>query len=83
MTQVQLLERSGTQAVKKLRKSKLARGRPFMINDSSLPQGQCYLEYPDGHIDLVKLSALDADFDVIRSLSAKEAVGIKEKYHLL
>lgn len=79
---LQNIERRGTAAVKRLRGQKLAAGLPFMINSKELPSGQCYLEYPDGPIQLVALSKGARDFVVIRDLSPQEARRLRIKYGL-
>ena len=67
------LEKRGNDAVKRLRMAKHEKGLPFMINSKSLPGNQCYLEYPDGHMELVTLkSTTDQDFTLIRVLSVVE-----------
>lgn len=76
------LSRTGTNAVKKLRLSKLRHGIPFMINSNELPVDQCYLEYPTGNIVLVTLSRSNKDFDVIRELTTKETEELREKFDL-
>ena len=58
---------NGTNAVKKLRREKLNRGLPYMINSSELPVEQCYLEYPTGIIKLVELSKTTRNFNTIRN----------------
>lgn len=72
MSEIEILEQAGTEAVKRLRKEKLANGRPFMINAQELPTNQCYLEYPNGSIHLVTLSENKRDFAIIRQLSQKK-----------
>ncbi len=47
---IQDIQKAGNEAVQRLRKQKLSSGHPFMINSKTLPKGQCYLEFPDGHI---------------------------------
>ena len=79
---IKQLEKSGIEAIKNLRKSKLKNGHPFMINSNSLPPGQCYLEYPDGSIVLVTLSRNNNDFIVITKYSSEEGRLIKKKYQL-
>ena len=77
------LERSGNDAVKRLRETELAKGLPFMINAQGLPDNQCYLEYPDGNILLVTITAsTDRDFTVIRQLSCAEKDDILRNFLL-
>lgn len=83
MTALQLMEKKGTQAVKKLRLQKLRNGYPFMINSNELQGNQCYLEYPNGIIKLVSVTYPAKDFNIIRELSAIEANQLRKKYKLL
>jgi len=55
VTALQIIEKVGNEAVQKLRLRKLRDGHPFMINSKDLRSNQCYLEYPDGSIQLVFL----------------------------
>lgn len=82
MSTLQSIAIKGTEAVKRLRRQKLASGLPFMINDDGLPSGQCYLEQPDGSIQLVKLAENARDFDFIRELSIQESNELRLKYGL-
>jgi hypothetical protein len=76
------LEVAGLKAVQLLRKNKLKQGHPFMINLESLPDGQCYLEYPDGAIRLVVLNTTNQNFEILKELSAAEQAGLKEMLQL-
>lgn len=82
MSNIELIEQTGTEAVRELRKQTLADGHPFMINSNDLPNSQCYLEYPNGSIHLVSLSENKRDFDLIRKLSIKEAKALRSKFNL-
>lgn len=82
MTKAEILEKSGNDAVRRLRLEKLRKGVPFMINSRELPLGQCYLEYPDGKITLVFLPEGSMDFLLIRELTLQESQQIRQKYHL-
>lgn len=68
--------------MKRLRQQNLAEGFPFMINDDGLPSGQCYLEQPDGSIQLVRLATNSRDFDLVRQLNAQESNDLRLKYGL-
>jgi hypothetical protein len=81
MTALQTIEQIGNKAVQKLRLQKLGSGHSFMINSKELEPNQCYLEYPDGTIQLVYLKNAAKDFTVIRILSASEEEVIRLKYH--
>lgn len=76
------LAKKGTEAVKKLRREKLSKGEFFMINVRELPAGQSYIEYPDGKILLVALSASKKEFDEIRQLSNGESNVLRMRYQL-
>lgn len=80
---VQQLQIPGINPVKILRQSKLSNGKPFMINSNELPQSQCYLEYPDGSINLVMVSDEQSDFIVIRKLTGKQGESLLRKYKLV
>jgi hypothetical protein len=82
MRDVESLERAGTNAVKRLRVSKLKHGNPFMINSRELPADQCYLEFPDGKIVLVTFSRSTLDFTPLRELSYVEGSALRRKFNL-
>lgn len=82
MTDVQKLEKTGSDAVKMLRIAKLRKGIPFMINAKELPGNQCYLEFPDGKILLVTISSKGNDFAILRELTNIEIVDVRKKYNL-
>ena len=82
MLTLQSIERKGTAAVKRLRRQKLAKGLPFMINSKELPSNQCYLEYPDGSIHLVALAENKRDFDLIRELTPQESKALRIQFKL-
>jgi len=78
MSELEILENVGTNAVVELRKTKLASGKPFMINSDDLPSKQSYMEYPDGTINIVTISPNERSFIVIRKLSAGEAQQVRD-----
>jgi hypothetical protein len=83
MTALQMIAKKSTDAVKELRLQKLRNGLPFMINSNDLESNQCYLEYPDGAIQLAFLEKGARDFTMIRALSLAEAKTIRSKYGLV
>jgi len=83
MSDLEILEKIGTDAVLRLRKSKLSTGKPFMINSKNLPSKQSYLEYPDGSIKIVTVAADAHSFEIIRTLSDDEAESIRFSFSLL
>jgi hypothetical protein len=82
MTTLQKYGQIGTDAVRQLRENKLRAGLPFMINVDELSADQCYLEMPNGDIQLVELNARNNDFSIVRKLSLEEANVIREQLHL-
>ena len=82
MSEREIIEKRGNEAVRKLRLQKLQKGTPFMINSKELPAGQCYLEYPDGKIVLVSLSKNSMDYSVTRELTIEENAMIRKKFKL-
>jgi hypothetical protein len=82
MNDVQKLEKTGNDAVKMLRIDKLRKGMPFMINAKELPGNQCYLEFPDGKIQLVTISSTGSDFVVLRELTRIENDDVRKRYNL-
>ncbi len=69
------ISRNGTNAVQQLRKARLSKGLPFMINTS---EKECYLEYPDGTIKKVVVSKSGIEFEVLQVLSIKDAQNLRE-----
>ena len=80
MTALQTIEKIGNDAVQELRLQKLRSGHPFMINSKELQSNQCYLEYPDGNIQLVFLKNAAREFTVVRTLSLSEAETLRKRY---
>ncbi len=79
---IKQLERRAVEEVRKLRVRKLKNGMPFMINSSELPSTQCYLEYPNGTINIVTICHKNYDFKVIKELTFEEANSLRKKYNL-
>lgn len=67
------------QVVKNLREQKLRAGQPFMINIKDLSTNECYLEYPNGSINLVTVIHSTRDLDIVKKLSSKEANNLRKK----
>lgn len=80
---IQDIQKAGNEAVRRLRKQTLDSGHPFMINSKRLPKGQCYLEFPDGHIELASIASTKRDFHIIRQFTNGESIKIRRQYHLL
>lgn len=69
------------EAAREQRKSKLNQELPFMIHDSKLPSGQCYLEYPGGRMFLVSPIRDGEDYVFIRELSESEKHQVLARFH--
>jgi hypothetical protein len=82
VTPLQAIGKIGTKAVQELRLQKLQKGLPFMINSKNLKPNECYLEYPDGLIQLVFLKWGAKEFTVVRDLSQEEKQSLRKKYGL-
>ena len=76
------IEQAGRRAVQMLRKETHEKGFAFMINSTKLPAGQCYLEYPDGAIQLVRINRAKFDFEEVRELSQEEQTAIRNSLEL-
>lgn len=80
---IQDIQKAGNEAVRRLRRQTLSSGHPFMVNSKKLPKGQCYLEYPDGHIELVSIAPNNRDFYIVRPFTKDESIIIRRQYHLV
>lgn len=80
MSTIETSSRKGTDAVKKLRERKLKSGLPFMINVKELSTNQCYLEYPNGNIQLITLVKSTKELDIIRELTPVEANELRKRF---
>jgi hypothetical protein len=80
MTELQLIGKKGTDAVKELRLQKLRNGHPFMINSNELESRTFYLEFPDGTIQLACSEKDSKEFTMIRVLSTAEVQALRVKY---
>lgn len=76
------IQKAGNEAVRRLRRQKLSSGHPFMINSKKLPKGQCYLEFPDGHIELVSIAPTKRDFNIIRQFTNSQSMKIRRQHRL-
>jgi hypothetical protein len=81
MATLSLKSNRGTNAVKKLREEKLKKGFPFMINAKELATNQCYLEYPNGSIQLITSLHSTRDLNVIKELTLLEANDLRKRFH--
>jgi hypothetical protein len=83
MNDLSIIQKTGTDAVKRLRKRKLESGKPFMINSKELPVKQSYLEYPDKTINIVSIGSDSRSFITVRKLSGIEAVALRHRLKLI
>ena len=71
-------------AIRQLRKKKHQEGFPFMIIDNDvLPDNQAFMEYSDGHIELVEFTKNFDNYTLLKKLSSKETINLREKYNLV
>lgn len=82
MSELEVIEKIGTDAVRTLRRHKLSSGSTFMINSKDLPSKQSYLEFPDHSIHIVTLSGDAHSFVTIKVLDSVEINQVREKYSL-
>lgn len=79
MKQLTPIERRGRAAILELRKRTLSNGNPFLVYDDALPEGQYYLEYPDGDIKIVILSYRSNDYVVKGDLNDTETHELRRR----
>ncbi len=77
------LEQRGLLAVQHIRRETLEQGHPFMINTDKLPNGQCYLEFPDGTIQVFTICPIHNDFKLVRELTPQEQSSVRKKLLLI
>jgi len=82
MGTIEELKAIGQTVVRRLRKQKLEKGRPFLIWSDELPKDQSYLEYPDHSIKVVEVSPDLKSFTVIRELTTGQAQHIRQELNL-
>lgn len=75
-------ERISKKAIMMLRKQKHAMGFPFMISTQDLPAHHCYLEYPDGQINIVTIRKDKTDFETVSELTLEQSDRIRKKYRI-
>lgn len=80
---LQQSSRNGTHAVQHLRKLRLSKGLPFMINSTETGKNVCYLEYPDGKITQVAVSKSGIEFETLQILSATDANNLRASFSLI
>ena len=73
------------QATINLRNDNFKKGFSFMILSENLPDGEAYLEFPDGHIELTGIEELGNNIKLIsiRTLSAIEEQLVRKEHGLL
>jgi hypothetical protein len=80
---LQRSSRNGTDAVQQLRKTRLSKGLPFMINSTEVGENSCYLEYPDGTITKVAVSKSGVKFQTLQTLSEIDASNLRTSFFLV
>jgi activator of HSP90 ATPase len=70
-------------AIVQLRKQKHQAGFPFMITDEKeLLENQAYMEYADGHIEIVEFTKDYRDYRLLKTLNEQEVSTLRQKYNL-
>lgn len=70
--------------IRELRDRNFKKNIPFQLLNETLPKGQAYYLFPDGHIEIQQVFAQDGKFhtQTIRILSNEEADTIRAEYGL-
>ena len=76
-------ETSALEALKTLRRNKLSRGLPFMINSDMLDSKQCFLEYPDGSIKVAEADPDECDFRIILEYNIQDSKKLRKRLNIL
>ena len=71
--------------VKGIRSRNFSRNLPFLILSDTLPDGQVYREFPDGHIELQEVFSTGSIFHykALKTLPESEANTVRKAYGLL
>ncbi|MGF7083035.1 hypothetical protein [Mucilaginibacter sp. UYCu711] len=72
------------EATIQLREDNFNRGIPFMMFSDNLPDGEAYLEYPDGKIEVVRIDeeGEENNLTTVKILSKVEAERVRIEYGL-
>jgi len=70
--------------IRNLRTNNFKRGLPFLILSESLPDGQVYKEFADGHIELQEVASAGRNFHtrVIKIFKGTQADSIRKTHGL-
>jgi hypothetical protein len=70
------------ETIKKLRSDNFKKGLPFLMLSPTLPAGQSYLEFQDGHIDIQKVYIRHNNYfsKTVRTLGPIEANELLKEY---
>lgn len=71
--------------LKGIRSRNFSRNLPFLILSDTLPDGQVYREFPDGHIELQEVFSVGSAYKyrALRVLREAEADVVRKMYGLL
>ena len=80
-SEIALQDKRVSEVTRALRQRNLNNNLPFLILSESLPEGQAYREFPDGHIEIQEILEDGADLKskLIRNLTKAEAVDFRLK----
>jgi hypothetical protein len=67
--------------IKEIRSRNFSNNLPFLILSSDLPSGQSYHEFPDGHIELMRVSTAGSVYRFIRlrTLTKSETAKVRKE----
>ncbi len=82
MNELAVIENLAATAIYRLRQDTLGAGEPFMINVEGLPKNHCYLEYPNGCIELVAFDHHTNEFLPVKALTSNEILQLKKQLGL-
>ncbi|WP_134088504.1 hypothetical protein [Olivibacter sp. XZL3] len=82
MGTIEELKTVSNSVVRRLRRQKLEKGKPFLIWSNKLPKNQSYLEYPDNSIKIVMVSPDLKSSTVVRELTKLQEQAIRNELDL-
>lgn len=80
--EIAIQERKFASTIERIRRRNFMNNLPFLILSDTLPEGQGFYEYADGHIEIQEVYTVGAEIETrfIRNLSVAEAEQIRESF---
>lgn len=84
MDTIEALDERIKAATIQLRDENFRKGFPFMMFSENLPDGEAYLEYPDGRIEVTRIDEAGNknEMKLVKVLSDEEAKQVRREYGL-